>query len=74
MYRHDDAESLLSARSISPVTCAACGCRLEASTGAKDGEYRHFGRFGGRDARGCNVPCVDAVHDSTGRPVGLVAA
>jgi len=52
-----------------PVTCAACGCRLE-STGAKSSDsWAHFGRLGGRDARGCRVPCVDADHDRSGHPI-----
>jgi hypothetical protein len=46
-----------------PVTCSACGCRLEAI----DGTWRHFNPLGGRDARGCRVACVDADHDETGR-------
>jgi hypothetical protein len=67
MYRHD-GESFSSGHAA-PVTCAACGCRLEAATGARDGEYHHFGPFNGRDARGCLVDCVELVHDWTGRPV-----
>jgi hypothetical protein len=47
-----------------PVTCATCGCRLE-----DDGNslWVHFGRLGGRDARGCRVDCVDLAHDASGR-------
>lgn len=52
-----------------PVTCAACGCRLEAGSGANDGEYYHFQPLGGRDARGCRVDCVTLAHDASGRPV-----
>jgi hypothetical protein len=52
-----------------PVTCAACGCRLER---ASAGEWRHFSPMGGRDARGCRVACVDEAHDREGR--ALVAA
>jgi len=52
-----------------PVTCAACGCRLEASGTADEAPWFHFGRLGGRDARGDNPPCVEAPHDRTGRPV-----
>ena len=51
-----------------PVTCAACGCRLEKTT--SDGWF-HFGRFGGRDARGCRVSCAELEHDPRG--VALVA-
>jgi hypothetical protein len=68
MYRHDDTESSVRSHG-SPVTCEACGCRLEAAGGARDGEYSHFQPFDGRDARGCRVDCVGLVHDSTGRPV-----
>src|SRR5205809_1763644 len=32
-----------------PVTCNACGCRLNGV----DGEWFHFGALAGRDARGC---------------------
>ena len=50
-----------------PVTCSACGCRLEAT----DGTWRHFNPLGGRDARGRRVTCVDADHDETGRSLVL---
>ena len=51
-----------------PVTCAACGCRLQALSGANDGAYRHFpALLGGQDARGCRPHCVDALHDHDGR-------
>jgi hypothetical protein len=69
MYRHEVSDSYSQARTSAPVTCAACGCRLQASTGARDGEYTHFGPFNGRDARGCRVDCVSLVHDMDGRPV-----
>ncbi len=69
MYRHESPESRSSSQGRLPVTCVACGCRLEAATGARDGEYRHFGPFAGRDARGCRVDCVTLVHDASGRPV-----
>jgi len=50
-----------------PVTCAACGCRLE---GAADGaSFRHFNPLAGRDARGCRVACVDLLHAVDGRPL-----
>ena len=52
-----------------PVTCAACGCRLQSGSGAHDGEWYHFNPLGGRDARGCRVECVGAVHDWSGRPI-----
>jgi hypothetical protein len=47
-----------------PVTCAACGCRLERSSADT---YTHFSPMAGRDARGCKVDCADAPHDRTGR-------
>jgi hypothetical protein len=50
-----------------PVTCASCGCRL-AQTGEA---WFHFNPIAGRDARGCRVPCADAAHDSTGRPMSV---
>jgi hypothetical protein len=50
-----------------PVTCAACGCRLQATNEV----WFHFNPLGGRDARGCRVACADAAHDLTGRPVAV---
>jgi hypothetical protein len=50
-----------------PVTCASCGCRLEATGQA----WFHFNPLAGRDARGCRVGCADAAHDATGRPVSI---
>jgi len=50
-----------------PITCAACGCRLEQTGDA----WFHFNPIGGRDARGCRVACADAAHDLTGRPVSV---
>jgi hypothetical protein len=52
-----------------PVTCAACGCRLEASGTADDAPWFHFGRLGGSDARGCRPACIDAAHDRGGLPI-----
>ena len=49
-----------------PVTCLACGCRLERDATAMDA-WRHFGALGGRDARGCRPACVDLAHDERGR-------
>ena len=48
-----------------PVTCQACGCRLEA-VGTDAVEWFHFGRISGRDARGDRVACIDAAHDAEG--------
>ncbi len=64
-----DQGSLAGPRGRAPVTCATCGCRLEAASGARDGEYYHFRPFGGRDARGCRVDCVGLVHDASGRAI-----
>ena len=50
-----------------PVTCAACGCRLEASGTADEAPWFHFGRLGGRDARGDRPACIEAPHDRFGR-------
>ena len=47
-----------------PVTCEACGCRLDDQF---DGTWRHFGALDGRDARGHRRPCVEMAHDSHGR-------
>jgi hypothetical protein len=54
---------------IAAVTCAACGCRLEASGTADDAPWFHFGRMGGRDARGDSPSCIEAAHDRRGLPV-----
>ena len=54
-----------------PVVCAACGCRLQAED---DGSFVHFGRFAGRDARGCRVGCVDIPHDPAGQPIAALTA
>jgi isoaspartyl peptidase/L-asparaginase-like protein (Ntn-hydrolase superfamily) len=53
---------------IAAVTCGACGCRLEAVTSPGGMTWFHFGRLGGRDARGDRVACIDAPHDAEGRP------
>ena len=52
-----------------PVTCMACGCRLEPSGTADEAPWFHFGRLGGRDARGDRPACIDAAHDRSGRPI-----
>jgi hypothetical protein len=57
-----------------PVTCAACGCRLEHVTASEPATWFHFGRFAGRDARGCRVACVDLAHDATGLELTAVPA
>jgi hypothetical protein len=50
-----------------PVTCASCGCRLEATGEA----WFHFSPISGRDARGCRVACADAAHDASGRAIAV---
>lgn len=57
-----------------PVTCATCGCRLRAVDEAGSATWQHFGSLGGRDARGCRVACVDAVHDAHGLPIRSAVA
>jgi hypothetical protein len=57
---------------IVPVTCEACGCRLESVGQPGATAWFHFGRGAGRDARGCLVGCVDAAHDAGGH-ASLVA-
>lgn len=54
---------------LAAVTCAACGCRLESSGTADEAPWFHFGRLGGRDARGCRTACVDAPHDRGGSAI-----
>jgi hypothetical protein len=51
-----------------PVTCAACGCRLQPAAGHQG--WIHFLPMAGSDARGCRVECADAVHDRLGRTAG----
>jgi len=48
----------------SPVTCSACGCRLEHAADLNG--WLHFSPMAGRDARGCLVSCADEVHDARG--------
>ena len=55
-----------------PVTCASCGCRLDPAGTSDEGLWFHFGRLGGRDARGCRTACIEAAHDRTGK--ALLAA
>jgi hypothetical protein len=59
---------------VAPVTCATCGCRLEHVSASDPATWFHFGRFAGRDARGCRVPCVDLGHEATGLPAAAVPA
>jgi hypothetical protein len=50
-----------------PVTCAECGCRLQAVGHPGSEAWFHFQPLAGRDARGCRVGCVDQAHDIAGR-------
>lgn len=52
-----------------PVTCSACGCRLDLSETSSGVAWAHFNPMGGRDARGCLVQCADASHKADGQPV-----
>jgi hypothetical protein len=54
-----------------PVVCTTCGCRLE---GFDDGSFLHFGRLGGKDARGCRIDCAELTHDALGRPLVALTA
>jgi hypothetical protein len=51
-----------------PVTCAACGCRLERVGFVEQAAWFHFAPMGGRDARGCRVHCAELAHDISGQP------
>ena len=44
---------------LAPVTCVACGCRLEHRA---DDTWWHFSGRGDRDARGCIVACAEQPH------------
>jgi hypothetical protein len=50
-----------------PVTCSACGCRLERVGLVQQAAWFHFSPMGGRDARGCRVDCAERAHDAGGR-------
>lgn len=52
---------------FAPITCATCGCRLRLEVDAAgQPRWYHFGALGGRDARGCRIPCTDLPHDRSG--------
>lgn len=57
-----------------PVTCMACGCRLERGTSNGVSAWYHFAPMAGRDARGCKVGCADEAHDARGRALVAGAA
>ncbi len=65
MYSFTDPGVSEPRRADGPVTCAACGCRLTQDP-ADSRVWRHFHPFGGHDARGCRVACVDQPHDRQG--------
>jgi hypothetical protein len=44
---------------LAPVTCVACGCRLDRHA---DGTWWHFSPTRDRDARGCIVACAEQPH------------
>lgn len=70
LHRTDpDTRPVLAVRDgrSAPVTCAECGCRLEAVGHPGAEAWFHFNPLAGRDARGCRVGCVDAAHDALGR-------
>lgn len=50
-----------------PVTCSACGCRLEPVGRPGAEAWFHFAGPAGHDARGCNPACVGLAHDAAGR-------
>jgi len=56
-----------------PVTCASCGCRLQAVGHVGAEAWFHFSPLAGRDARGCRVDCADAAHDAAGQPSLVLA-
>jgi hypothetical protein len=58
---------------LAPVTCEACGCRLDAVSSGGDTAWFHFRPMAGRDARGCRVACASSAHDGTGRAIEVAA-
>ncbi len=71
MYSFTDPGFPLPRNAQGPVTCAACGCRLTHDESRGEAVWVHFHPFGGRDARGCRVACVDLPHDRSGAPLRL---
>ncbi len=66
-YPAFDAQVLSGHVAGGPVTCTACGCRLEQGASNGVSAWFHFAPLGGRDARGCKVGCADDAHDARGR-------
>jgi hypothetical protein len=58
---------------LAPVTCAECGCRLQAVGHPGSEAWFHFQPLAGRDARGCRVGCVDMAHDIAGQGALVLA-
>ena len=63
---HQPAPLAVREGQLAPVTCSACGCRLEVVEGDHDVAWFHFGRISGRDARDDRIACIDAPHDAGG--------
>jgi hypothetical protein len=77
MFHHSEADAHHQAvrdGQVAPVTCAVCGCRLERSTSADRPTWFHFGRFGGRDARGDRTECIELPHDAFGQIAAAIPA
>ena len=68
LQQPDPIRTLMTVRDgqLTAVTCASCGCRLQADP-EESGAWRHFGALSGRDALGHRAACVELVHDGSGR-------
>jgi hypothetical protein len=55
---------------LAPITCVACGCRLEQRA---DRTWWHFSGRGDRDARGCIVECAERPHYAPGGAAASLA-
>ncbi len=68
LQQPDQLRTLMTVRDgqLTVVTCAACGCRLQADP-QDAGMWTHFGALDGRDALGHRTPCIELVHDESGR-------
>lgn len=75
-YPSFDTSGIIDATEIfnGPVTCSACGCRLQHSAANGIEAWFHFAPMGGKDARGDRIACADAPHDSRGRALVAAAA
>ncbi len=49
-----------------PVTCAACGCRLQEAAGLEGLAWRHFQLGPDTDARGDRPRCLEDLHARDG--------